>query len=371
MGEQGLRYAWVAARGFGSAVVRGAAPALRGGAAMLVVLGAGLAACGSDDDDDSMPSAGSGGSAGAEHGDAGSKAGSGGTKAGDASDAGVQDKITNAELYGAFQLKLIAATAKTPAVSSVQAAFYDAEKFPMTILKLEDENGACRLNLPLKPYCENCAGKCTADDVCTPTPSNQDLGVIHLRAGSHELDLEAVAKNYQLSGADKLPYPPCPEGEAASIAVAGGSYEGFMIETRCIAPLEVGGPFTLEPGKPLALSWTAPGDPDLARIEIRLDISHHGGFAGEIDCDVPDNGAFEIPSALTDQLLDLGVAGFPTVQLTRTASAQAAGGEPSHVTMAVSMFVEREVTIPGLVSCASDSKQCPDGQTCQTDLTCK
>lgn len=361
MGEQGSRYARFAARGFGSA-------------GLLVALGAGLAACGSSDDDDSMPSAGSGGSAGAEHGDAGTKAGSGGTSAGDAgsmSDAGVQEKVDNAGLYGAFKLSLIEATSKVPAFSKVLGEFYDAKTYPMTILKLQDENADCQLYLPLKPYCESCSGKCTADDVCTPEPGKVDLGVIHLTAGTNELDLKQVAKNYQLSGAAKLPYPPCAEGEPASIAVEGGSYDGFAIETRCIAPLEVGGPFALEPGKPLALSWAAPGDQDLARIEIRLDIGHHGGFTGEIDCDVADNGAFEIPAALTDQLLDLGIAGFPTVQLTRTAAAHSAGGQPSHVEMAVEMFVEREVTIPGLVSCDPVNKPCPDGQVCQVDLTCK
>jgi hypothetical protein len=37
----------------------------------------------------------------------------------------------------------------------------------------------------------------------------------------------------------------------------------------------------------------------------------------------------------------------------------------------MTMFAGREVTIPGLTSCASNDAQCPDGQTCQPDYTCK
>jgi hypothetical protein len=234
--------------------------------------------------------------------------------------------------------------------------------------------GECKLFEPEVPSCEmSCAvmdAVCTADDVCTPNPKAYGVGVVQLTAGSSKGELEYIAKNYQLKAGDKLPFPPCEEGDEVKIEAEGGDYEPFTIATRCIDELDAPDSFPIEAGKPLALSWSKPGDEALARIEIRLDISHHGGFKGEIQCDVADDGAFEIPAGLIDKLLDLGIAGFPTVQLTRFVTGKPSG-QPSNVTLSMTMYVERDVTIPGLTSCASDDSQCPMGMTCQADFTCK
>lgn len=289
--------------------------------------------------------------------------------------------MSNAGLVGDFELKLTPEkppTADDPdgtaAVASVLGIFNDAVKPVKIQLVQTDEVGDCRLLEPEVPSCEqNCTAMdavCTADDVCTPNPKPQNLGSIRLTAGSASAEVAFVAKNYQLKAGEKLPYPPCAEGEPVEIEVEGGAFEPFEIATRCIAPLEVEGPFAIEPGKPLALTWAAPGDDTVAIMQIRLDISHHGGSKGEIHCDVPDSGAFDIPAQLIDKLLDLGVAGFPTVELTRAAIGKPSG-EPSKVTLSMTMFAGREVTIPGLTSCASNDAQCPDGQTCQNDFTCK
>lgn len=354
MGEHGSGGARLGARVFDSLV-------------WLAVLGALLGGCGGDDDDDSAPSG--------DAGSAGKTAGSGGQ-----SDAGsgTADKKSNAGLYGSFDISLVAGKEKTATSEATAAAtkvvglFYGAQHYPMTLLEPQTKVGECTLSTPIKPFCEQgCTGKCTADDVCSPQGEKLALGGIHFAIGKRELDLQAVANNYQLAAGEKLPYPPCDEGDATSIEVEGGDYEGFSIETRCIATLDAEGPFPMEPGKPLDLTWSAPGAQDVSSMHVKLDVSHHGGSKGQIDCDVPDTGSYSIPAELVDQLLDLGVAGFPTVQLTRNATAHPKGGEPSNVTMAVDMMVEREVTIPGLVSCASDDAQCPAGQVCQADLSCK
>jgi hypothetical protein len=368
-------------------VVRCAARRVGFPVALLGLLLGCVPGCGSgddDDDDSSKPSAGSDG-AGSGGGDAGkggagSGAGSGGAAtAGSAGQTG--QRKSPAILVGSFTLKLDAERAPTPldpdgsdAVASVLGVLGDA---PTPLQKQHvttEELGECRLLVPNIPNCStNCVtmnAVCTADDVCTPKPTPYGVGIVHLTAGSAETDLEYEAKNYQLSADVKLPYPPCKEGEPVTIEAEGGEFEPFSIETRCIGELEVGGPFALEPGKPVKLAWSAPQDDELAFIHIRLNISHHGGDRGELQCDVPDTGAYEIPASLVDKLLDLGVAGFPTIQLTRTVVAHAEG-EPAKVTLEVKMLVEREVTIPGLVSCASDSSACPAGQECQTDLTCK
>jgi len=76
-----------------------------------------------------------------------------------------------------------------------------------------------------------------------------------------------------------------------------------------------------------------------------------------------------VSAALVSKLLSLGVAGFPTVKVTR----QAIGAttiSAGRVELVVSSLVEQGVSIDGLNSC-TDSVQCPQGQTCQSDLTCK
>lgn len=108
------------------------------------------------------------------------------------------------------------------------------------------------------------------------------------------------------------------------------------------------------------LSWTPPADGQSSRMEIEVDISHHGGQKGQIDCDVPDTGAFEIPEELVTQLVALGVAGYPTITLTRVS--RAAAPEAPGITLSVMSTVDRLVDT-GLDSRGMDS-DCPDGLTC-------
>ena len=77
----------------------------------------------------------------------------------------------------------------------------------------------------------------------------------------------------------------------------------------------------------------------------------------------------EIPAALLDSLVALGVAGFPTIVLTRSTvgSAVIAAGR---VDLLVFSELEQEVEIPGLVSCTDDA-DCPEGETCGSDLRCR
>jgi hypothetical protein len=107
---------------------------------------------------------------------------------------------------------------------------------------------------------------------------------------------------------------------------------------------------------------------DASEIQIRLDISHHGGSKGKIECDVEDSGAFTLPAALVTELIALGVAGFPSFVIERRAI-ESAQLEHGRVALRIYEYAERFVTIPGLVSCTA-SEQCPMGQACRDDKTC-
>ena len=143
----------------------------------------------------------------------------------------------------------------------------------------------------------------------------------------------------------------------------------FFLTVHAGAPLVVtSAQFPVKRDLALPLLWEAPSEPALAHVHIKLDISHHGGKKGEIDCDVPDTGSFEIPAALVTALVDLGLAGYPTIVLSRVASS--ASSEAPHVAFLVSSSIEREVDT-GITSCTEDS-QCPADQRCDTDkLTCE
>jgi hypothetical protein len=104
-------------------------------------------------------------------------------------------------------------------------------------------------------------------------------------------------------------------------------------------------------------------------VLIILEISHHGGYKGEIDCDVADTGSFDIPAPLVTALVGLGRAGYPTVQLTRAASATPPG-EPG-VKLSMPSRSELEVDT-GVISCgAASSPDCPSGTTCGPGMTCQ
>jgi hypothetical protein len=277
------------------------------------------------------------------------------------------------ELVGDFQVRLTASNSSSgaSAQTSVFGVVKDGPDPSPIAWHVTSEDGDCSLSEPEVPLCLTpCGGSavCTAQDECTPYPLARDVGTVQLRGvGVRALKIEPIAGKYMPVGAS-LPYPPCSEGDAVELHADGGDYEGFSLETRCIAPLEFEGTQKLESGRDLELHWTA-ADPALARIQVKVDISHHGGAKGEIECDTADDGAITIASAMVDRLVELGVAGFPTIALTRVSRAEA-DDEPHAVTLTVLETVERPVELPGVVSC-TDSSQCPASQSCGSNLLCQ
>jgi hypothetical protein len=184
-------------------------------------------------------------------------------------------------------------------------------------------------------------------------------------------DMDPIVGAYQPPGSVTIDYPPSPPGTAVVLSAEGGVYAPFSVQSTSIEPLELLGAeqIELDPDQPLSLSWTAPEDPTVTQVRVRMDISHHGGFKGEILCSTEDDGSLEIDAELLTMLVDLGVAGFPSITVTRAAegSTQIA---PGRVVLTVSSGVERELLLPGLVSC-NDNDDCDTGQTCATDRTCQ
>jgi hypothetical protein len=173
--------------------------------------------------------------------------------------------------------------------------------------------------------------------------------------------MEAIAGNYQ---SPTLPAEACTEGAPVSLHSS-----SFSMEVPCIARLELttASPIPVVAGKSLDIAWTPPTSGADSRVKIHLDIAHHGGKKGEINCDIADTGSFSVPEELVTQLVSLGLAGYPDITLERYSAAADASGPM--IQLRIGSLVRREVDT-GVLSCDEDS-QCESGQTCNTaDRTC-
>jgi hypothetical protein len=306
---------------------------------------------------------------------------------GGAQDAGGggQDSGSSAqEKVGTFTVRLVGpapASSGRPATTghaTIGGTVFSAPQPQETIWELDMEQGECRLLTPRVPFCETqCEnGVCVEDDQCQASPVVLDVGTLTVSGlktstGTSEFQVKSIGGSYSTPGDVSLPHPPFEEGDEVRVKAPGAaSVQAFELAAKGIAPLELTTTaFPLRAGMPLALAWEVPAKPELGRIEIKLDISHHGGAKGKVECDADDTGSLEIAAGLVTKLLNLGVAGFPTITVARVnrGSAQTSTGK---VELQLISDLERGVDIEGLASC-SDTSDCAAGKTCQADLTCK
>ena len=132
--------------------------------------------------------------------------------------------------------------------------------------------------------------------VITALLGTVSIAGVKTAAGGSSVDLTNVNNNYQT--ATSLAYPPFDEGSDVSVTASGGSYGQFTIHAKAIAPLVLAsGMLPLESGKAFVLTWTAKGATSDSTIHVKLDISHHGGTKGKIECDAADNGSLTIATS--------------------------------------------------------------------------
>ncbi|MCY1059414.1 hypothetical protein [Nannocystis sp. SCPEA4] len=286
-------------------------------------------------------------------------------------------------LVGSFQISLVAPipaagdTPATPGKTTVLGKVYDGPVPEQIVWEEAASAGDCRLLTPRIPLCSTpCGGSavCVEDETCRDYPTAGSVGTVTVEGlrtegGDDPFTMDPVANTYQPGGSVKLAYPAFAEGDAIHLEAPGDVLGGFSVDARGIAPLElVSEDIELASGAAITLAWEAAAQPELSTIHVKLDISHHGGTKGKIVCAAADTGALEIGADLVTDLLALGVAGFPSIIVTRehVGSTTIAQGR---IDLVIGAGVERFVTIEGLTSCSDDS-QCSAGQTCQPDLTC-
>jgi hypothetical protein len=268
---------------------------------------------------------------------------------------------------------------KPPAVTKVSGTVKSGPVLDLAPFSPAMTDGACVLLTPAIPFCSPSCGSgfgCVAGDKCAAIPKSLDAGTVSLSgikgaSGATNVTLLVVAGVYQADPEMDVAFPPYDEGADVGLSATGGAVGAFSVHAKGIAKLVVGyDSLPFEKNKATTATWTAKGASSDARIHVKIEISHHGGPSkGRIECDTPDNGSITISAPLVTALLNLGYSGFPTIELTRISTGTAAVGT-GHVALELSHPVERPLKIPGLVDC-TDSTDCPTGQTCQNDLSCK
>ena len=286
-------------------------------------------------------------------------------------------------LAGTFQVSLVAPVAATDGqaasagYTTLVGKVYDGAQPSLLVWKEAAVSGACRLLTPRVPACDTpCGGSaaCVEDNQCQPYPTSRAVGTIVVKglrtaAGASEFSMTPLSNTYQPPASVSLPYPALGEGEEVRLEAAGAYYPAFALSARGISPLVLdAAPLALQRERALTLRWTPPGAGTGTSVHVKLDISHHGGTRGKIECESPDTGALELSAPLITQLLDLGAAGFPSISVTRQAMGTVTI-TPGRVELRVASEVVRPVEVPGITSCNEDA-DCPTGKHCRTDLTC-
>jgi hypothetical protein len=185
--------------------------------------------------------------------------------------------------------------------------------------------------------------------------------------------LSATNLNYVMPGSFEPDYPPFADGDALKLTSgggdAGGDYSPFEINSQGISDIQLLGadPLPINSGQAATITWT-PGKPNVARIQVELAFGIHGSSQSKITCDVADTGSLQVDKALIDELISFGLAGFPRLTVTRY-RADSASISPGQVQLNVSSMVQRMLIINGQISCNADTP-CPNGRTCQSNLTC-
>lgn len=340
-------------------------------------LGSGAAGC-SSTDDPSPGAAGTSATAGTS-GSGGSPGSSGSSNTASGSNGGGAASTGSNEIVGTFQVQVqVDESDPTTGMTKVVGQVGDGPVPANVVWTVTKEEGGCSLSTPSAPFCEAGCGAevCVADDKCQAYPVGHSVGNVTLKGvkladGGTDLALREIALNYQPPAGTALAYPPFAAGDPVTLHAEGGDYAAFDLVSKGVDPLTLTSTdYELDTGKAFELTWDAPADPKGAQMFFKVDISHHGGAKGKIECTVDDTGSLTISAAMMTELIQLGVAGYPSVVAARQAFGTAKIA-PGLVRLEVSARTEQYLTVKGYTSCTFD-EDCPDGKTCRTtDATCQ
>ncbi|MCP4606005.1 MAG: hypothetical protein GY847_36745 [Proteobacteria bacterium] len=232
--------------------------------------------------------------------------------------------------------------------------------------------GECKLFRARSLFCDpGCEPNftCSEDSECIPYPLSSDVGTVSVTGMKIRIDMEPNKPVNFYTNPTELPHPGFEEGADIQLEASGGEYEAFALRGFGIGPIQTDNTsIPIETDKPAVITWEPPIQEGPGRIHISLNVSRHGGTLTWIECDVEDTGSFSIPAPIITEIIEYGLSGYPNIILSRR-TMDSTTIEPGCVDLTVVSEMELQVEIPGLISCTED-EHCPDGQTCQIDLTC-
>jgi hypothetical protein len=307
-------------------------------------------------------------------GGAGGSGGAGGTV-----EALAYKPCDRAMRVGGFTVELRANVGSSPltnvsggvknAVDPLEASWHELAK-----------DGDCRVLTGKVLVCNpECAGSqtCAGDNKCVAEPVTQDTGTLTITGLTVPVSVpfENMQGGYNYSlPTGTTPYPPAAPEAVLALKTSGGKLPPFSLAGRGIEPLEFAGKgIKVMRDQPLTVTWKAPAKAGSARIHLAMEISHHGGFAARIECELADTGSTTIAAALVTKLMDQGLAGYPAINLTRQ-TADSTTTPAGCVDFVVASNVERLIDVEGVVSCNSNKKceagdqgcmDCPTGMKCE------
>jgi hypothetical protein len=292
-------------------------------------------------------------------------------------DPGDKPPTGNGPSSGSFQVSLVEPTPISQGFTSVLGKVFNGPTPSAVAWKETAKIGSCRLLIPRAPFCATPCGSgaiCVDDNKCQDFPKAIGAGRVtatglKTKAGATSFTMDPVLNGYQPMGGTIVDFPPFAEGDAVTFSASGDTGVGpFTVSSKGIGPMVLlNDSIVLADGKAINLQWTPPGLTGNSTVSVKVDISHHGGLKGVIDCQAADNGSLEIAASLVDQLKALGVSGFPKMEVTRKATGT---NDKVKVDLVIESMTTKDVSIPGLISCDGD-EDCPTGQTCQPDLRCQ
>ncbi len=255
--------------------------------------------------------------------------------------------------------------------SELGGSIYDAVA-PSDVWTTKATEGSCRLTVGPKLSCTaDCASmgqSCGASGSCVPAPVVKAVGAVTLSGLLAALPPAKPFSNgsYYAPVPSTAPFPPFAVEDVVTLETAGGDYPGFTLHGRGIDPLDVPTmSFDIKTDQDLTVSWTPPSKAGSATVSLSLDLGHHGSVSAKLICDVPDTGSAVVPKGLLTQLAAEGVAGFPSMTITRH-TMDSTMIAPGCVEFDVASSLNRELTFPGLVSCSCSGMTCAPCTATQT-----